>query len=73
MTSIAITQLFIGLEIAGLYSIRIAYMAEHSLQEYRHPELSKKHVSLMGTWSKLMAGSSTFSGLAIRLLGACYL
>jgi hypothetical protein len=48
-------------------------MAEHSLQEYRHPELSKKHVSLMGTWSKLMAGSSTFSGLAIRLLGACYL
>jgi hypothetical protein len=66
-------QLLISLEIAGLHSIKIAYVAEHSPQECRHPKLSKKRVALTGTWSKLMAGSSASGGLASGLLCACHL
>ena len=50
-------QQLICLEIAGLHSIRIAYIAEHSPQECRHPKLSKKCVTLTGTWSKLRLGA----------------
>jgi hypothetical protein len=66
-------QLLICLEVAGLHSIRITYIAKHSPQERRHPKLSKKRVALTGTWSKLMAGSSASSGLASCLLGVCHL
>jgi hypothetical protein len=66
-------QLLICLEVAGLHSIRIAYIAEQSPQERRHPKLSKKRVALTGARRKLMAGSSASSGLASGLLGACHL
>jgi hypothetical protein len=48
-------------------------MAEHSPQECSLPKLSKKRVSLRGTWSKLMAVSSTSGGLASYLPGACHM
>jgi hypothetical protein len=65
-------QLLICPEVAGLHSIRIAYVTEHSPQERRHPKLSKECVTLMSAWSKLMTGNSA-CGLASCLLGACYL
>jgi hypothetical protein len=66
-------QLLISLEVAGLHSIRITYIAKHSPQKRKHPKLSKKRVALTSTWSKRMVGSSTSRGLVSCLLGVCHL